>query len=244
MLKRLLLNLLLAFPAVAMASPPSAEVVVLSTLHQMHDEVPAYSFDVLGTVIERLAPDVLCVELRADTLQARGPERTRQEYPKVVYPLISRHGYRVYAMEPGEPTYTAIVRPYASAQAEFPKRAPEQAAAFQRYTEGAYAALRAYWTSPARVNDATTDSMLRAKHDLQGAMIGPDERDGWERWNRHFLEVVVRAAGENPGRRIVVTVGAEHAYWLREHLVAAPGVRLLDAAMLLEDQSIRDVPGA
>lgn len=231
------LVLAMALPAAAKAPP--AQVAVLATLHQLHATSPAYSFEALGRAIERLQPDVLCVELQPDDLQRRPAEATKQEYPDVVYPLIDRHHYRVYAMEPAEPVYSDILNPYIQAGHDFSVRAPEQAEAFSRYSDGAYIGLQAYWASPARVNDAVTDSVLRAKHELQQAMVGDGERTGWERWNRQFLGVILQAAKENPGKRIVVIVGAEHGYWLRGHLAQAPGVQLLDTAELLREPAAK-----
>lgn len=235
----LVLALAMALPALATAAAaavktPPAQVAVLATLHQLHATTPAYSFEALGRAIEQLRPDVLCVELQPDDLGLRPTEATKQEYSAVVYPLIDRHHYRVYAMEPAEPTYSEILKPYIQAGHDFSVREPEQAEAFSRYSDGAYIGLQTYWTSPARVNDAVTDSVLRAKHDLQQAMVGAGERVGWERWNQQFLGVILQAAKENPGKRIVVIVGAEHGYWLRGHLAQAAGVRLLDTAALLQ----------
>ncbi len=231
----LFLCLALIAQASQAAEPPPAEVVVLATLHQLHDEIPGYPPRALSRAIETLAPDVLCVEVRADHLLARMPEKTKLEYPAVIYPLIDRHHYRVYALEPSEPTFSALVRPYLAANQAFAESAPARAEALASYNKGVYAGLRAYWTSPGRVNDAVTDAVLRGKHALQQAMIGPGERAGWQAWNQHFLEVVTQAAAENPGKRIVVTVGAEHGYWLRAHLARSPGLRLLDTAKLLDD---------
>jgi hypothetical protein len=87
-----------------------------------------------------------------------------------------------------------------------------------------------------------TDSVLRAKHELQQALVGEGERTGWERWNRQFLGVILQAAKENPGKRIVVLVGAEHGYWLRGHLAQATGVQLLDTAELLQAPMTKPVP--
>jgi hypothetical protein len=244
MFKRIVLMvaLVMAWPALAAARPPPAQVAVLATLHQLHATTPAYSYDVLGQVIERLQPDVLCVELQPDDLQRRPAEATKQEYARVVYPLIDRHHYRAYAMEPAEPAYSDILTPYIQAGQDFSVREPEQAEAFSRYSDGAYIGLQTYWTSPARVNDAVTDSVLRAKHELQQALVGEGERTGWERWNRQFLGVILQAAKENPGKRIVVLVGAEHGYWLRGHLAQATGVQLLDTAELLQAPMTKPVP--
>lgn len=229
----MLLGIWLALPMAAMARSVPATVVVLDTLHLMHAEVPAYDNTALGHAIERLKPDVLCVELQPDDLTARPPEKTKQEYPAVIYPLIDRHHYRVYAMEPAEPLYGTLLAPYRANTVAFHSREPAQAKAFGQYVDGLYGVLKAHWTSPASVNDDVTDAALRAKHALQEALMGPGEHAGWEAWNGHFLQVIQHAARENPGRRIVVLVGAEHGFWLREHLRDAPGVTLLDTPQAL-----------
>ena len=56
-----------------------------------------------------------------------------------------------------------------------------------------------------------------------------------------FPGVVLQAAKENPGKRIVVIVGSEHGYWLRGHLAQAGGVQLLDTAGLLRASSAEPV---
>lgn len=233
---RVLLALLLCCCPPAFASTPApAEVAVLVTLHRMHADVPAYSEAVLGSSIERLAPDVLCIEVRPDRYAQRAPEANKVEYPAVVYPLIDAHGYRVYPMEPAPPRYEAILQPYLAANRAFGEHRPDAAAAFSAHGEALYAALRGYWTTPARVNDATTDAQMRAKHALQAGLIGEGERTGWDAWNGAFLATIEHAAREHPGKRIVVLVGAEHGYWLREALARSPGVRLLDTAALLAE---------
>ncbi len=222
-----------AGPVGAAPAHPPARVIVLATLHGLHAQVPAYDFDTLGHVIEGLKPDVLCLEVRPRDLDVRGPERTKQEYPRVIYPLIARHHYRLYALEPSEPLFSDIVKPYVASAQAFQKQHPEQAAAFDAYNETTLRTMQRYWTSPRRVNDATTDAAFAAKHALQQSWFGDGERAGWQAWNRHFLSVILRAARENPGRTIVVTVGVEHTYWLRRHLRHQPGITLVDTARLM-----------
>jgi len=232
-MNRLLLLLLCCLPLLAAARTPVTEVAVLSTLHAMHDDVPAYSQEALAASVRKLAPDALCIEVRPDRFAARAPEPNKIEYPGVIYPLIEAKGYRACPMEPAEPDYGRILAPYRRANEAFGEAHPEQAEGFARYMDAMYAVLRAYWTSPARVNDATTDAQMRAKHALQEALVGDGEREGWEAWNRQFLKAIDRAIVENPGRRIVVLAGVEHGYWLRDHLARRDDIRLLDTAALL-----------
>lgn len=217
---------------VADAAPP-ARIIVLATLHSLHAEVPGYGFEALGDAVQRLKPDVLCLEVRPRDLHERGPERIKQEYPRIIYPLIAQHHYRLYALEPSEPLYGEIVKPYAVAEHRFEKEHPRRAKTFDAYADAALGVLETYWTSPERVNDAVTDAVFAGKHALQQAMIGPGERAGWQAWNRHFLKVITRAARENPGKRIVALVGVEHAYWLRLHLKGLPGIDLESTPSLL-----------
>ena len=232
-MNRLLLVLLCCLPLLAATRTPVTEVAVLSTLHSMHAQVPAYSQEALAASVRKLAPDVLCIEVRPDRFAARAPEPNKVEYPGVIYPLIEAHGYPAYPMEPAEPDYGRILAPYKRAGEVFGEAHPAQAEAFAAHMEAMYALLRTYWTSPARVNDATTDAQMRAKHALQEALVGDGERDGWEAWNHAFLEAIDRAVAANPGKRIVVLAGVEHGYWLRDHFVRRDDVRLLDTAALL-----------
>src|SRR5690606_29799638 len=136
----------------AAARTPATEVAVLSTLHAMHGEVPAYSQDVLAASVRRLAPDALCIEVRPDRFAARAPEPNKIEYPGAIYPLIETQGYLAYPMEPAEPDYGRILAPYRRANEEFGEAHRVQAEAFASHMEAMYAVLRTYWTSPARVN--------------------------------------------------------------------------------------------
>ena len=229
--------------ALACASSPAwaaqkpARVVVMATLHKMHAQVPAYGFDRLASLVEGLQPDVLCLEVQPHDLAERGQERVKEEYPRVIYPLLARHHYALYALEPGEPTFSDIVKPYVASARAFQTRQPKQSEAFAAYSEAALKSLATYWTSPRRVNDVTTDAVMAAKHKLQQAMIGAGERAGWQAWNQYFLQIIERAARQHPGARIVVLVGVEHTYWLRNHLRSLPGITLEDTASLMPGNS-------
>src|SRR5215213_3236838 len=69
---------------------PVTEVVVLATLHQYHTKVPRYGFAELAAIVEALKPDVIAMELTAEEIAARAPQRGKQEYPRAIYPLLER----------------------------------------------------------------------------------------------------------------------------------------------------------
>ena len=91
-------------------------------------------------------------------------------------------------------------------------------------------ALLQIWDSPAAVNSPLTDSLFSVKHALQNEFWG---EDGWDAWNQHFLDVILQAAQDHAGQRLLVLVGAEHGYWLRHKLKGVGMVDLLDTVFLL-----------
>lgn len=212
---------------------PATEVVVLSTLHGLHAEVPGYDDERLAQAIRRLAPDVLCLEVSPEALAGRRPETVKVEYPRVVYPLLEREEYATCALEPPSEEAQRIIGPYLAANQAFADGSPEAHKDFSAYGDALYALLKRHWRDAASVNDTTTDQAMQGKHALQASLIGPGEAAGWEAWNRHFSARVREAAAAHPGKRVVVLVGAEHGYWLRRDLAEAPGIVLLDTAALL-----------
>ncbi len=70
-----------------------------------------------------------------------------------------------------------------------------------------------------------SDALFAVKHSFQNALFGPKEEIAWNSRNSFFLEQIMSAARKNPGKRILVLVGVEHAYWLRNKLKASSEVR-------------------
>lgn len=215
------------------AAAPASQIVVLVTLHQRHEEVPYYTYADLSAEIERLRPDVLAVELTPADLKAKAEQKNKREYQNSVYPLLQRHNWIAVPLEPEDPRRSELIGLIREAEEPLRQASPQKDEVFQTYTDGLYKYLFSQWHSAADVNAAWTDHLFAVKHRFQNDLYGPKEEQGWEGWNQHFLEQIVAAAKQNPGKRIVVLVGAEHGYWLRTHLREQAGVELLDSASLL-----------
>ena len=229
-----LLVFLLISAALAYAAPQPAEVVILCALHQMHEQAPFYSYADLTAAIEKLHPDVLAVELTPTDLKGRVEQKNKREYQNSVYPLLQKHAWPTVALEPEGPRRSELIGFLRQAEESLQKTSPQKDEAFDTYTEKLFQYLLAQWHSPADVNSSWTDRLFAVKHEFQSALYGQQESDGWQGWNHYFLDQIVRAASENPGRRIVVIVGVEHGYWLREHLQKQNGIALLDTAALIQ----------
>lgn len=211
----------------------SAEVIVLSTLHQFHETQKGYSFADLTSLIERIDPDVLAVELTPDALKNRSEQKTKQEYPRSVFPLIDKHRYTTVPLEPAEPGFSRLIGILKESNAEIGKNAPQKQEAFRIYSNQLYEHLFAAWTDAAAVNSPETDAMFEVKHRFQNALFGEKEATVWNAWKSHFLAQITKAASKHRGRRILVLVGVELAYWLRARLRTASGIRYRDVQPFL-----------
>jgi len=211
------------------------EIMVLSTLHQLHGKVKYYTYEDLSKIIEKFKPDMLAVELRPVDVEKRIEQPVKQEYQYSVYPLIDKLKCKVVPLEPSEPKYSELVELYKKSSEELQKNNPEALKQFGIYVNALYEVLLNWWSSPIDVNSSETDRHFEIKHKYQHALFGKDEERGWELWNQHFLKRILDAASECKECRILILVGAEHAYWLRKKLREQKGVKLLNTPRVLED---------
>jgi len=213
-----------------------AEVIVLSTLHQLHDQTEGYTFQDLSQIIEQIRPDLLALELTAGDIESRRDQPTKQEYQRSVFPLLDKHPYEVIPLEPPDPLYSELVGFFRASSEQLREQSPAVLDTFNIYANTLYQLLSERWVSAAAVNSPETDVLFESKHRFQSTIFGPLEARAWEEWNEHFLRQILAAAAANPGGRILVLVGAEHGYWLRAHLETS-AVNLLDTERLLDHLS-------
>ena len=234
MMKALAILLTLTLGAFAYAaSPRSSEVVVLCALHQLHEQARLYTYADLSEAIEKLHPDVLAVELTPADLKEKVEQKNKREYQNSVYPLLRRHNWLTVALEPEGPRRSELIAFMRQAEESLRQTSPQKDEAFDTYTDNLFEYLLSEWHSTADVNATWTDRLFAVKHAFQDGLYGSQEKQGWEGWNRYFLQQIITAAKQSPGKRIVVIVGVEHGYWLREHLRDQGGLKLLDTAALL-----------
>jgi hypothetical protein len=215
------------------AQPAPAEVFVVSTLYRHHETTPAYDLAALGRVIERIRPDVLVLDVTPDELREQKVFPSKIEYPGTIFPLVQTGRYKVYASEPAEPMFSEIVQGIIAESKALAEEKPDTAAAMRKLQEGMLEALRLTWRSPADVHSERTDQAIRHMRAIYNALSGPAQREGQHRWNRHHADVVLQAARENPGKRVIQFVGLENRYEVLELLRNEPSVTLVDVSEYL-----------
>lgn len=210
------------------------EVFVVGTLYKRHEQVPAFSVDVLKRLIADIKPSVLVLDVTPTELEKKTVFPGKIEYTQGVFPLLTQQTYTVYAAEPAEPMFSEIVQAVATAHQQFPKDKPAQSAAVKKHEEATYELLKLHWTSVANVQDEVTAAALRATIELSGAMMGPVIRNAGQRWDRHTADVVLKAVAEQPGKRILVLTGIRNRPLVTENLRAVAGIKLIDMPAWLQ----------
>lgn len=206
--------------------PGPAKVVVLSTLHQIHHRVSGYSYQRLIRILEQLKPDIIAAELTDDDIASLRDQSVKTEYQLAVFPYIRRTGVPLVAIEPTEPRYSELVGLMRNATKSAKTVRPERYKTLTGFTNTLYDHLYARWTDACSVQSETTDALFEVKHRFQNDVLGKDEKQGWEGWNQEMASRIASAARRNPGKRIVVLVGAEHGYWIRQSLSRQAGVQV------------------
>jgi hypothetical protein len=206
----------------------ATEVFVLATLYRRHATVPAYSHATLRSIIRRVDPAVVVLDVSPRELRDQSVHPSKAEYPQVIFPLVRESGFRAYAGEPDEPVFSEIVAQLGQRLKVFREREGEVARADEAHERATFAALEQVWRTPADVNGGLTDELLSARRRLQDRLAGPDVADAWRRWNEHAVTVVRQALRENPGKRVLVLIGVENAALLRPALRELPEVRLIE----------------
>jgi hypothetical protein len=220
-----------ASSAISMASSSNAdnhELFVLGTLYKRHETVPAYDLAALKKTIVAIRPEVLVLDVSPSELAEQKVHPGKIEYPGVIFPLVRGGRYRVYAGEPAEPMFTEIVQALDGANRRLTQDTPENRATIQKYSDATYEALATIWVSPADVNNEVTERMLGGKQALESRLVGAVHRDSWARWNRHAVEVALRAVRENPGKRVLMITGIENCAGVRKHLRRQNSINLVD----------------
>lgn len=206
----------------------TAHVLVLSTLHQFHERVPSYGYDVLHETLVQLAPDALFAELTVNDLAARKDQSTKREYPMAIYPYLDAHpSVQAHALEPSGPEWDELIQRHRAAEAEFQNSA--EFPAFNAFLHSWFDRLLASFRTPQDVNSEAVDAAVEAKHKYQDALYPRDEAERWFMWNQHFLESIVNTVRRAKPKLSVVLVGFEHSYLLRPRLAAFEDIRVLNA---------------
>lgn len=229
------LSALVLFIPVLAAKQKKSELYILATLYRRHENTAIYDTAKLKQIIESIKPDVLVVDVTPKELKEEKVHASKIEYTNVVFPLIKRGGYRVYPAEPDEPLFSEIVNDVIKSMNDFKAAQPSASAALKRIDDDTFEALKSYWKAPADVNSDFTDVVLHGRKNLQMRLNGIEVEN--KKWNRHTVEVTLKAIKENPGKRVLLLAGIDNCFEIRNMVRSNKEVNLVDMEKWLSNKN-------
>ncbi|MFQ5675793.1 MAG: hypothetical protein ACE5G1_07860 [bacterium] len=227
---------------------PITEVLVLGMIHGKHRTSEKWGLQQLSQTIQRIAPDVIACEIPPDRWQRiwrdwseRGviedPRVKRfPEYTDVLLPLKIQMGFEV------EPCagWTKEMSDLRETRIEQFSHEPKFADAYQAYEKENELVATRHAAHPideedpriihSAVYDQRTKEELTPYDKYLNDLIGPG---GWRNINEAHYRLVDRAISRNRGKRILITFGAGHKYWLLEKLRQRTDIKLVDVTPFL-----------
>jgi YVTN family beta-propeller protein len=223
------------------ADTPVTEVAVLGMIHDKHRTSSQWGLDAVRDTITRFHPDVVIAEIPPDRWQRiwrdyaeRGViEDSRvlrfPEYTDVLLPLKLRMGF---AIEPGA-AWTQEMSDLREARIhvfEHDAAFAERNVAYQAAVKTAEAQDTSDVTDlddPRVIHTDAYDRMtkiaLTPYDEYLNDVIGPG---GWTNINVAHYRLIDAAIRHHPGKRILITFGAGHKYWLLDRLRERDDIRL------------------
>jgi len=212
----IILSLFIIFTVDILAQQYKTEVILIGTMHQLHKNSGFYDFNDIKIILNKVHPAIICVELSPEHLASLQKQKNKIEYEYAIFPYANSNNCILIPMEPEEPRRTKLINEYISLNQEIENTIPNQVTALEKFNQIIYDSLLSNSNSPLDINSGKTLLLTGIKHEFQNKIYG--EGPLWDKWNNNFLEVILRTVSENPGKRIAVTVGFEHLYWLKAKL--------------------------
>lgn len=227
--------------ATTLCTPAHADdkIFVLGALHGLHESEDSFSYTDLKAVIERIAPDVMVLEVRPDELTERKDTPGRPEYPAVIWPMLDASAAAMVAMEPGGEDFKRMTGKVGAAFDKLRAENPEGATFLRNYRTSFEAALVAYWQSPAMSQDTVTADMAAGYARVQLSYLGAGYESIQTDWNGYMADVALETAKANPGKRILVLASFRNRQVLTDNIEAALPGRVANMAEWLRQNEGR-----
>jgi hypothetical protein len=203
-------------------NPRKAIVIILGTFHGGEDDAPQY-ISRLRMIIEEIMPDVICAELSPEQLDGATTCDSKPEYPEAILPLARRHKIEVIPMQPT--TYEGIKTEKRKLAVIEEIEADEQSKLRWEFSEYLTEVTAAKWLEVLKDPAGIENVQLREFDLLQvepgwiaNKLFFPELAEQWDMWNAYFLDRISATIREHPGKRILITAGLAHKYWLWNRL--------------------------
>ncbi|HEY4724253.1 MAG TPA: hypothetical protein VII92_20525 [Anaerolineae bacterium] len=188
-------------------------IAVLGTLAEFHREPIPYDLGALVRLVNRLRPDLLCLDMTPDQWQRRDFAELPPEYREGLLPLA--HQTDIVVVPIGEKR--SLEEPTASGWRGRIIAVLRKALAYlQRTSPG-----------PAAINEGWRHHVADTLYSTIAWFAGDDAHRAWQAHTAHLTQQVLEIARRDPGCRVLVVVNVRHCHHIRAALKKYPIVNVV-----------------
>jgi hypothetical protein len=209
------------------------DVIIFGTLHLGNEKSPQY-IQKLREIIEEIKPDLICAELSPEQLENEFTE-SKPEYVDAIMPCARKNGIPIIPIQPSanESIASDLERKKKEIYENFRvnKQGKLLLEYFDRLGEISLSKWREVLDNPVGIENVQLrefDLLLVEPGYIAEAYFIPELAKLWNDWNEYFLNKINEALKENRGKRIAITAGLAHKYWLWNRLIVRTDIRLYD----------------
>lgn len=205
-------------------------VIILGIVHVKDADAPHYA-PMLKQAIAEIDPDVICAELNREELDGSAVNDSRPEYPETILPLAKEKNIPIIPFLPDSAT-----------RAELEKK---KGRVLKQIEDNQW--MRIVWEFAGQWEDIAYTKILTALERTDAfdflqrpeidslhfqswfEVLGqffPEYLLLWEDWNTLMHERLLDSIAQNGGKKILITVGHAHKYWLSAKLATRDDITL------------------
>ena len=185
-------------------SEQQTRVAVLGTLAEFHREPIPYDLKALVELVAQLRPDFLCLEITPEQWQQRDFADLPPEFGEALLPLAYQTDMVVMPISEADPPQEPAATGWRGRVIEWlrpglgliVRSAPDAAA----------------------VNQGWRHDLANGLYHLIALLGEGQAEQAWQVHRHYMIEQVIKLAGRDPGRRILVVVNVRHCHHLRPAL--------------------------
>ena len=207
---------------------PTAQVIVIPSMHGFHKDHPSYDYEALYQCVRNVHPDLVGVELREEDIAA-GDTYLSQSYPREMIALRNEHRAHVFGFDwLGEQIAGRLIPPNWWQELSTVKRLEREMAKDQSMASKQDDALSEQQaevlknTTPALLADGRYDRLVRARRAILRGQAGSGHYAPIVTFTadreRHIGDNIVSTVRSHPGQTIVLVMGADHHGFAVERL--------------------------
>ena len=191
-------------------------VSLLSTLADMHTQPIQYNLAALAGIVDKVAPDFLCVELPRSDWETGNFKQAPVEVQRSLLPSAELSD--------------VVIIPVAPDARQFNDFAPKSGwrAGLARILARALQRAQRAANKAEAVHALPFQSVCHTLCLLNEMSWDADARKAWDGQNQAMLDNILQVARRDPARRMLVAVQCQRVHWLEPRLKKAPGIELVD----------------